>query len=175
MGEEGIEQTGDSKREILHTRHFALDDAARLGEIFYRSVRHGALRAYSRSQVEAWAPFPPPADLYERKSRDGRVIWVTVDAGDRPIAYGDLEPNGHIDHLFCMPEMIGRGAASMLYDRLEEQAQTWGLERLFVEASELARPFFERKGYSTLERNDFILRGALLHNYRMEKQLVGER
>lgn len=171
MGEKGIGENDGTGSGIWRVRPFRPEDAACLGLIFYRSVRHGAVRAYSRSQVEAWAPFPPPAKLYERKARDGRAIWVTVDCGDQPIAYGDLEPNGHIDHLFCAPEMIGRGAASLLYDQIEVQARAWALSRLFVEASELARPFFERRGFATLERDDFILRGVLLHNYHMEKPL----
>ncbi len=152
-------------------RAFQPEDAERLGNLFYRSVREGARRAYSPSQVDAWAPSAPPASFYERKAQDGRILLVTVDANGDPVAYGDLEPSGHIDHLFCMPEAIGTGAASKLYDRLEAQAYEWGLGRIFVEASELAKPFFEHKGFIAQERNNFILRGVLLHNYPMEKTL----
>ena len=155
----------------MQVRPFQPEDAERLGIIFYRSVREGGRRAYSPSQVEAWAPSVPPASLYERKARDGRLLLVTVNVAGEPIAYGDLEPSGHIDHLFCIPEAIGTGAASRLYDCLEVQAHEWDLKRLFVEASELAKPFFEHKGFSVLERNNFIRHGVLMHNYRMEKIL----
>ena len=40
-----------------------------------------------------------------------------------------------------------------------------------TEASELARRFFERKGFVVLERQDKILRGVPIHNYRMAKTL----
>jgi putative acetyltransferase len=46
-----------------------------------------------------------------------------------------------------------------------------GIQRLFTEASELARRFFERKGFTVLERQDMILRGVPIHNYRMAKTL----
>jgi putative acetyltransferase len=46
-----------------------------------------------------------------------------------------------------------------------------GIERLFTEASELARRFFERKGFTVLQRQDKILRGVPIHNYRMAKTL----
>jgi putative acetyltransferase len=79
-------------------------------------------------------------------------------AGDEPghlAAFIDLQPDGHIDRLFCAPEAAGRGVAS----------------RLFTEASELARRFLERKGFTVPERQDMIVRGAPIHNYRMAKTL----
>jgi putative acetyltransferase len=87
------------------------------------------------------------------------------------VAFTDLEPDGHIDRLFCAPEAAGRGVASRLYDAIETAAREQGLERLFTEASELARRFFERKGFTVLERQDMILRGVPIHNYRMAKAL----
>jgi putative acetyltransferase len=39
------------------------------------------------------------------------------------------------------------------------------------DASELARRFFERKSFTVLERQDMILRGVPIHNYRMAKAL----
>jgi putative acetyltransferase len=158
----------------MRVRAFQPEDAERLGIIFYRSVREAARRAYNREQVEAWAVSVPPASLYEKKAGDGRLLLVTVDDSDKPIAYGDLEPTGHIDHLFCHPDAIGTGAASRLYDRLEIGARDWGIARLFVEASELAQPFFKHKGFTTLRRNDFIMRGVLMHHYWMEKLLSGQ-
>jgi putative acetyltransferase len=152
-------------------RAFLPEDGERLGIIFYRSVREAGRRAYNREQVEAWAVSVPPAEFYQKKAVDGRALLVTVDDSDKPVAYGDIEPSGHIDHLFCHPEAIGTGAASKLYDRLEVQARDWSLARLFVEASEVARPFFERKGFTMLRRNDFIMRGVLMHHYWMEKLL----
>jgi putative acetyltransferase len=46
------------------------------------------------------------------------------------------------------------------------------LGRIFVEASELARPLFERRGFTLLARNDLVLDGVDIHNYRMEKRWV---
>jgi putative acetyltransferase len=58
-----------------------------------------------------------------------------------------------------------------LYDAIETAARAQGIQRLFTEASELARRFFERKGFTVLERQDMILRGVPIHNYRMAKTL----
>ena len=54
---------------------------------------------------------------------------------------------------------------------VETAALAQNIERLYTEASELARRFFERKGFTVLERQDKILRGVPIHNYRMAKAL----
>jgi putative acetyltransferase len=90
------------------------------------------------------------------------------------VAYIDLEPDGHIDHLYCAPEAAGHGIASHLYDAVEAAARTQGISRLFTEASELARRFFERKGFAVAERRDMVLRGVPIHNYRMTKDLADQ-
>jgi putative acetyltransferase len=40
-----------------------------------------------------------------------------------------------------------------------------------TETSELARRLFERKGFVVLERQDLLIRGVPIHNYRMTKIL----
>ena len=55
--------------------------------------------------------------------------------------------------------------------RSRPQGRAQGTGRLFTEVSELARRFFERKGFTVLERQDMILRGVPIHNYRMAKTL----
>lgn len=73
--------------------------------------------------------------------------------------------------LFCAPEAAGQGIASRLYDAVEASAREQGITNLFTEASELARRLFERKGFAVVERQDLVVRGVDIHNYRMAKAL----
>ena len=106
-----------------------------------------------------------------RRSGDGRLVLVAADEPGHVVAFIDMEPDGHIDRLFCAPEVAGRGVASRLHDAIETAARAQGIQRLFTEASELARRFFERKGFTVLERQEMILRGVPIHNCRMAKTL----
>jgi putative acetyltransferase len=65
----------------------------------------------------------------------------------------------------------GQGIASRLYEGIEAAAREQGIGRIYTEASELARRFFERKDFTVTERQDPILRGVSIHNYRMAKTL----
>ena len=82
-----------------------------------------------------------------------------------------IRRSGHIVRVFCAPEAAGQGIASRLYDAVEAAAREQGIRSLFTEASELARRLFERKGFAVVERQDLVIRGVAIHNYRMAKAL----
>lgn len=146
-------------------------DAAGLADVFFRSVRQVALSDYTAAQVAAWAPERPAPERLHKMATDGRLTLVAVNAQDRAVAFIDLEPDGHIDHLFCAPEAAGHGIASQLYGAVEAAARRQGINRLFTEASELARRVFEKKGFALIERQDKAFRGVPIHNYKMAKEL----
>jgi putative acetyltransferase len=152
-------------------RTYERRDAAGVADVFYRSVREVAPSDYTAEQVQAWVPGRWDDEQEHRRSGDGRLVLVAVDEADHVVAFIDLEADGHIDRLYAAPEAAGRGVASRLYDKTEAAARVQGIGRLFTEASELARRFFERKGFTVLERQDMILRGVPIHNYRMAKTL----
>lgn len=156
-------------------RPFRADDAERLAALCHASVHQVGVRDYSAEQVSAWSPAVPDSTGYIRRSLDGRIFLVAVDDDDNTIGYGDLEADGHIDHLYCRPDVVGTGIGSTLYDALEEVANHRGIQFLFVEASEAARRLFERKAFVLEQRNDFTINGVAIHNYRMVKTLPSRR
>lgn len=152
-------------------RPYRPDDTTAIPIIFHRSVTEAALADYSEAQVAAWSPTPPEYSWASARASDGRTIFVAVDQSDTPVGYIDIETDGHIDHLYCLPEAVSRGVGTQLYVVAEMHARRLGLRRLYVEASEPARRLFERQGFSMLERRDFEHRGIPIHNYLMEKSL----
>ena len=152
-------------------RAFEPRDALALAELFRRSVRTIGPRHYSAEQVEAWAANAPTAEELRARWADGRIVLVAVDAEDRPLAFGDLEFDGHIEFLYCAPEAAGQGIASELYDRLEALARGRGLARLHVEASEAGRSLFARKRFAVTAQRNLTVSRVPIHNYAMQKTL----
>ena len=155
-------------------RAFALADAEAIAALTLAAIRQTALRAYSSEQVAAWSASYSPARLLESAAR-GDVILVAADALDHPAAYAVLEADGHLDMLFCHPSHTARGLGLRLLTEAEVAARKLGVERLYTEASELARPVFARAGYALLHRRDFTIPfeggEVAIHNYAMEKRL----
>ena len=143
-----------------------------LAALFHAAIHQIAAHHYSAEQVRAWAPQVPDPSRFLARGTDGRTLLVAVDDHDEPLAYGDIEADGHIDHLFCRPDLAGTGVTAKLYEALEEAALTSGISTLFTEASEPARRFFTRRGFQVIERNDFELTGVPIHNFRMKKRLA---
>lgn len=156
----------------MRIRAFRPDDAPHLAALFFAAIHEVAARHYSPEQVRAWAPQIPDQQRFLARGSDGRTLLVAVDEEDGlPLAYGDVEQDGHIDHLFCRPDVAGTGVTARLYQALEADARRRGIARLYTEASEPARRFFEKRGFVLIEWNDFELAGVPIHNYRMAKQL----
>ena len=143
-------------------------DAAVLADLYARSVRHYGPRAYTPAQVAAWTA--TAADTVKR-CNDGRRVLVAQDDAGTVLGFGDMEADGHLDFLYVAPEAEGLRVGSLLYAALEAHARRLPVPRIFVEASELARPLFERRGFRMMGRNDLTLGGVAIHNYRMEKWL----
>ena len=155
----------------MKIRLYENKDAASLAELFIRSVVEIGPKDYTRAQVEAWAARAPGPEDVAARCADGRTVLVAVDGHDTVLAYGELEADGHLDHLYCLPEAAGKGIASALYDALEAVAYQEGLTRIYTEASEAARRLFLHKGFDVLHKREFCINHIMIHNYAMEKNL----
>lgn len=156
----------------MKVRPYDQRDAAPLADLYVRSVEALGPQEYSERQVDAWAALAPSAAHLDALMADGRARFVAVDCADRPIAFADLEPDGHIHFLYCAPEAAGTGAASAVYAALETAARGDGMGRLYAEASEGARRFFIGKGFAVTSKREFEISGVAIHNYAVEKPLA---
>jgi len=151
-------------------RGFQPDDADLLAELCRASIRELGSRRYSPEQVAAWHNRAPDSSDYLARVARGHRIFVS-EADSEIAAYALLEPDGHLDRLFCHPRHAGKGHASALLAHAEKEALHSGLTRLHTEASEVARAVFERAGYLVDHRRDFDMNGVAIHNYAMSKVL----
>lgn len=156
-------------------RPFLESDATFLADVTVAAIRAVGAKSYTPEQVSAWAARHPSPQRFLDRAASGDHLFVAVDVNDIPAAYALLEPDGHLDMLYCHPDHTRRGLADGLLAASEQSAHQQGITRLYTEASELARPAFERAGYSVERRRDFTIehdgKDVPIHNYAMEKRL----
>lgn len=169
-GSAGTPGTPQLRANAVSIRHFQSTDATALADLYARSVRHYGPRAYMPAQVEAWATTISAEKLAQRCG-DGRLALVATDAAGEALGFADLEDDGHIDFLYVAPEAEGRHVGSLLYAALEAHARAHRIDSLHVEASALAMPLFERRGFVLIGRNALWIGEVPIHNFRMEKRL----
>ncbi len=154
----------------MRIRAYGPPDAEACYRVFHRAVHEGAARAYSAEERAAWAPeaaMPPGWD--ERLA--AHSTWVAL----RDVAvcgFLTLGRDGHIDLFYVLPGERGQDTAARLYEAAETAARALGLCWLTTEASLLARPFLERRGWISEARQSVIRGGVALTNFRMAKCLA---
>lgn len=159
------------RMDIYTIRRFLPGDEISLARIMRAAIEQIGPRGYSPQQVEAWAASAHQAEHFLDRAGRGDVVILALDEMGEPVAYSLLEPDGHVDHLYCDPGHAGRGLAGRLLAETECVAREFARDRLFTEASELARPAFERAGFMLTQRREREVRGVRIHNYAMEKTL----
>jgi putative acetyltransferase len=155
----------------LIIRPYKPADAPDLAETLHEAVHAIGARDSTPEQLGAWSPAPMPSEDYMVRVADGRTVLVAVPAGGRPVAFIELEADGHIDCFYCNPDVAGSGVGRALFRHAQSRAIEAGYPRLFVEASEAARRFFLREGFHVIACREFQLRGVIIHNYAMGKTL----
>lgn len=150
-------------------RLFRDEDAAATAQVIFDSIRVGARDHYDDAQRRAWIPEVPETDEWLARLKPH---YVLIAERDRiVIGFMTLTADGLIDLAFVAPDAIGQGVAKALYDALLVEARSRGQTRLRVAASLLARPFFERQGWSVSEEETVIRSGVALRRFRMEIDL----
>lgn len=155
----------------MRIRAYEARDADGVARVFRRSIEALGPRDYSPEQVAAWVGRAPDAVAFQARASDGRVFLVLADDDDQPVAFADLEADGHVDMLYCAPEAAGTGLVLLLYATLEAIARQRGMTRLFSEASEAALRFFLTRGFVKLHRRELMIGDVAIHNYAVEKVL----
>lgn len=145
-------------------------DAPLLAEIFRASIEALTGEDYSPAQQDAWvSAADDEAAFAERLAK--RLTLVGTLQGS-PVGFIALDSPERIDMLYVHPAATGRGVASLLLDAIEKLAAARGAKKLTVDASDTARPFFEKHGYVPQRRNTVTCAGEWLGNTTMDKPLT---
>ena len=156
----------------MEIRQATDDDAHQIVRIFHETIHHANLGDYTREQVDAWSPREPDPREWIAARLPNRTTFVADDNGVLA-GFGELEPDGHLDCLYCDHRYQRRGVGSSILRMIEKEAVSSGLSRLFTEASITARPFFEAHGFVVLKEQTVLRNGVQLTNFAMEKRLPG--
>jgi len=153
----------------MSIREFRFGDEQALHAVFHSSVHGLASRHYTPQQLEAWAPAAIDQDGWASRMRGMRPFIAEIDG--RIVAYADLQPDGYIDHFFVMAGHARQGVGSSLMRRIHDAAAARGMAVLTSDVSLTAQPFFEKFGFSVLDRRAPVVRGIVVPNALMRKDL----
>jgi putative acetyltransferase len=144
---------------MITIRRYRPEDRTATAAVFYRAVREGTAGVYSEEQRLDWAKNPVP-DPSTPDPRAGQDVWVSEESG-QITGFMALDKTGYLDMAFVLPEVMGKGHAAAIYDRLLDHARATGLTRLTVHASHFSRKFLAKRGWRLDEVEDFVSTGGV--------------
>jgi putative acetyltransferase len=144
-------------------------DAPALAALFRAAVTTLAASRYDAAQRAAWAAAAD--DLADFDARLARGLTLVAWREGGPVAFGQLFPVDHVEMLYVTPAWSRRGLATALIARLEALAREARSSVLSVDASALARPVFERAGFSLIAAEWVVRDGVSLPRFRLCKPL----
>ncbi|MEL6219701.1 MAG: GNAT family N-acetyltransferase, partial [Pseudomonadota bacterium] len=147
------------------------EDAPATATLFFRAVHEGARTRYSEAECTAWCPEPPAGPSWVDRLAEAWTL-VAETEGAEIAGFMSLTPEGVVDMAYVAPEWMGKGVALALYRALIARARGGGLPRLTTDASHLAWPFFEQRGWRLLTEQQVERHGVRLTNFKMALDLA---
>jgi putative acetyltransferase len=147
-------------------------DARRCAEIFRSSIEELAAEDYDEEQREAWASRADDEQAFGARLAEALTLIAAIDGAIA--GFASLKGAEEIDMLFVAPEFARQGVGRTLVDALTRLAEARGAKRLTTEASDVAKPLFERLGFAAQKRNLVRKGEQWLANTTMTKTLAAE-
>jgi len=144
---------------------YSADQAKEIADVFHASVHAIDPVIYSEEQKSAWAPTPIDYAAWEKRLEQTKPYVLLVN--NEIAGFIELESDGHIDCAYVLPRFQCKGVASKLLTHIMEFAKKSGLDSLYVEASIVAKPFFEKHGFFTEAVKQVNRRNTALIHYSM--------
>lgn len=145
-------------------REYRPSDDKELIELFYNTVHTVNAKDYTKEQLDAWAANPINSKKWGLSFKEHYSI-VAVD-NEVIVGFGDINKDGYLDRLYVHADYQGRGIASKICNQLEQAVQG----NIVTHASVTAKPFFEKRGYKAVKKQQVERRGVLLTNFVMIKE-----
>jgi putative acetyltransferase len=153
-------------------RPFLAQDTELLAQIFRDSIAELTGEDYSEGQQAAWIAAADDEAAFGRH-RAGQLTLVAIIAGS-PVGFISVKGEDHIDMLYVHPSVASTGVGSLLLDAVEKILGSRGVKQVTVDASDTARAFFAKRGFSALRRQTVACGEEWLGNTYMEKQLAAQ-
>ncbi len=148
----------------MFIRKYQSSDCKELTELFYNTVHTVNAKDYTKEQLDVWATGQVDLKKWNQSLQEHFSI-VMVDA-DIIVGFGDIDKTGYLDRLFVHFDYQGKGIATAICNQLESAVQ----RNIITHASITAKPFFEKRGYKIVKKQQVERQGIFLTNFVMIKE-----
>lgn len=150
----------------MEIRNYQPEDCKKLTELFYDTVHTINAKDYTEEQLNAWATGKVDLEKWNQSLLEHDSLIAIED--DIIVGFADMDSSGYLDRLYVHKDYQGKGIATALCDKLEAAIT---VSKYITHASITAKPFFEKRGYRVIKKQQVERQDIFLTNYVMEKTL----
>ena len=147
----------------MELRRYESSDCKEVAELFYNTVHIINANDYTKEQLDVWATQEVDLEKWNQ-SLQGHYSVVAVD-NEIIVGFGDIDKDGYLDRLYVHADYQRKGIATAICKQLEQAVEG----KITTHASITAKPFFEKRGYRVVRKQEVERRGIFLTNFVMEK------
>ncbi|WP_230656743.1 GNAT family N-acetyltransferase [Psychrobacter sp. I-STPA10] len=181
-------------------RAYQPTDTNRLVDIFEQAILGIDEHIYSHKQKLAWCGVSKASIILDNDKPNDKPEYdkwaqrfamtqplVTTDDNDVAIAFIEFLAHqnhlgehvmgqGYIDCLYVHPDYQRQGVAQRLYQLgVAASAKQQRIHRIWVHASDVAKPFFSRQGFVCVAKQKVIHQSVELENWLMQKVIKKDK
>ena len=150
-------------------RRVTISDVYEITFLFRETVLSVNKQDYNDEQLRVWSAAADKKENWLKKIDEQYFICAVYE--NKIIGFASLAIDGYLDFMYVHKDYQGRGIASALYRHLEVRAANLQLSKIYSEVSISAKPFFEKKDFVVIEKQEKLLGETGFVNYKMEKCL----
>ena len=148
----------------MEIRKYLESDCKILSELFYNTVHTVNAKDYTKEQLDVWVTGEVDLEKWNQSLKEHYSV-VAVE-GEVIVGFGDIDSTGYLDRLFVHADYQRKGIATAICNQLEQAVQG----NIVTHASITARPFFEKRGYTVVKKQQVERQGIFLTNFIMIKE-----
>lgn len=145
-------------------RKYRASDCNKLANLFYDTVHNVNKKDYTLEQLNVWATGKVDLGKWNESFLEHYTV-VAID-NDKIVGFGDIDKTGYLDRLYIHKDYQRRGIATAICNELESKVNT---AQISTNASITAKPFFRKRGYKIIKKQQVEREGIILINYIMKK------
>lgn len=148
-------------------RNYQRQDSQVLATIFANAILAIDDSIYSPRQKQAWLG-NHSADYWQQRFEQTQPFVAVIDG----VAVGFVEFGfdngiGEIDCFYIAPTFQQQGVGQALFEKVLSIAKENNVHHISVNASHIAKSFFEKQGFQTVQKNSVERSNIILENWLM--------
>lgn len=150
-------------------RTATIRDLDEMKKLYVETIQTVCTKDYTTEEIAMWSSSVQKTERWLDVIKSQYVLLAEINK--QLVGYTTLRDNNYIDFFYVHKDFQRQGIAEQLLARIENLAIEHNTPVISSDISITARPFFEKKGYRVLKRQENQRGNLILINYKMEKNL----